>query len=378
MLRRLVVSVLGVMVGVAVAQTEGQPGGVDRSGEIEAMRGELRVPALAGAAVDEDGVLGWGVSGVRSSRSRVEVRRDDRFHVGSLTKAMTATMIGVLVERGELGWDTTIGEGSPQLAAKIPLIYHGVTIEQLLGHRAGLPDDRAMEDLVMRMWNRRGDPFTVRMEGAADAFNHATAEEPGARRSYSNAGYIAAGHLAEVATGKSWEELMRELVFEPLGMTTAGFGAPGTPGKLDQPWGHKADGGGWDPVRPGVTADNPEALGPAGRAHCSIEDLAKFARAHLAGLRGEDGIVTAETFKKLHADPEADGYGLGWGITPTEFGTRSAHTGSNTRWLAMIALWPDRNLGVVLAMNARPEIEDNAGVMERAIGVLVGEGEGEE
>jgi len=373
MLRCVVVGVLSVLVGTVCAQSDAP----DRSAKLEAMRAELKVPALAGAAVNEDGVLGWGVCGVRSSRSRVEVRRDDRFHVGSLTKAMTATLIGVLVERGELAWETTIAEGSPRLAAKIPLKYHSVTIEQLLGHRAGLPDDRAMVDLVLRMRMREGDAFSVRMEAAADAFNHAQAEEPGVRRSYSNAGYIAAGHIAEVVTGKPWEELLTELVFEPLGMSTAGFGAPGATGKLDQPWGHTGDAGGWDPVRPGPMADNPEALGPAGRVHCSIEDLARFARAHLAGLRGEDGIVTAETFRKLHADPEGDGYALGWGITPTEFGTRSAHTGSNTRWLAIIAIWPDRDLGVVLAMNARPEVEDYAGVMERAVGVLMEGAEGD-
>src|SRR5207248_3810584 len=95
---------------------------------------------------------------------------------------------------------------------------------------------------------------------------------------YSNAGYSIAGHMAEKVTGKSWEDLMREKIFRPLGMTTAGFGAPGTRARNDQPRGHKADG---SAVEPGPGADNPVAIAPANAVHCSISDWAKFAAANL-------------------------------------------------------------------------------------------------
>jgi CubicO group peptidase (beta-lactamase class C family) len=56
---------------------------------------------------------------------------------------------------------------------------------------------------------------------------------------YSNLGYIIAGAIAEARTGKSWEQLIRELVFEPLGIRNAGFGAPGRSGRFDEPYGHE-------------------------------------------------------------------------------------------------------------------------------------------
>ena len=75
--------------------------------------------------------------------------------------------------------------------------------------------------------------------------------------------------MIERVTGEAWEDLLRERLFEPLGMTSAGFGAPATPGKVDQPWGHLGEIGELHPVEPGPLADNPPAIGPAATVHAS-------------------------------------------------------------------------------------------------------------
>ena len=75
---------------------------------------------------------------------------------------------------------------------------------------------------------------------------------------YSNCGFGIAGHIAEVIMGKPWEQLVRELVFEPLGMKSAGFGVPWEGEPPTDPWPHKGDG---TPVTPGPFANNPPSIG---------------------------------------------------------------------------------------------------------------------
>jgi CubicO group peptidase (beta-lactamase class C family) len=99
---------------------------------------------------------------------------------------------------------------------------------------------------------------------------------PGSTFGCSNTGYVLAGLMAEQVSDQSWEMLMRRRLCEPLVMSTAGFGSPGQPGSVDQPWGHRAVGGQVEPTQ----ADNAPALGPAGTVHCSIQDWSKFAALH--------------------------------------------------------------------------------------------------
>src|SRR6185436_1954641 len=166
---------------------------------------------------------------------------------------------------------------------------------------------------------------------------------------YSNAGFSIAGHMAEKVTGKTWEDLMRQKIFRPLGMTTAGFGAPGTEAKHDQPRGHQADG---TPVEPGPGADNPVAIGPAGIVHCTIGDWAKFVALHLRGEQGDAKLLKAETFKKLHT-PVADGshYGFGWMVTSRPWGGKGVltHSGSNTMWYCVTWIAPEKDFAVLIA-----------------------------
>ena len=107
---------------------------------------------------------------------------------------------------------------------------------------------------------------------------------------------------------------MRKRLFQPLGMSTAGFGAMGTPGKVDQPWQHTEVDGKWTPVAPGPLSDNPPAIGPGGTVHMSLGDWAKYAIAHLQGARGESRLLKRETWRKLHTPLPPGDYAFGWGL----------------------------------------------------------------
>ena len=223
------------------------------------------IPGMAAAVVRNGETVALGVAGVRTRGKGDKIAAADRFHIGSDTKAMTAFLCGILVDEGKLKWGQTIGETFPELKKSMHPQYQAVTLEQLLTHRGGAPGDLTKDELWGKLYQHRGTPTDARrllVEGVTSKLPEAT---PGEKYIYSNTGFSIAGHMAEKVTGKSWEDLMREKIFRPLGMTTAGFGAPGTATKNDQPRGHKADG---SPVEPGPAADNPVAIGPEiGRAH---------------------------------------------------------------------------------------------------------------
>jgi CubicO group peptidase (beta-lactamase class C family) len=151
---------------------------------------------------------------------------------------------------------------------------------------------------------------------------------------------------------------MAQYVFGPLGMTSAGFGPPGTPGATDQPWGHASDG--CRPVPPGPAADNPPVIGPAGTVHSSLRDWAAFASLHLRGARGEVGLLLRpETFQQLHrpmpGNYTAEGrlYAHGWVVAQwaRAGGTALAHVGTNTMWYAVIWVAPARDVAFLAATN---------------------------
>ena len=126
-----------------------------------------------------------------------------------------------------------------------------------------------------------------------------------------------------------WEDLIRGRVFEPLGMSSAGFGPPGPPdrdrGRIDQPWGHRDSGGRVDPVR----EDNAPCMGPAGTVHCSMADWGKFASLHLKAAEGKARILKPATFRALHTPPPGQEYAGGWYVVERP-------------WSAGLALQPQR------------------------------------
>ncbi|HVP09926.1 MAG TPA: serine hydrolase domain-containing protein, partial [Phycisphaerae bacterium] len=270
---------------------------------LDPIRAKHNVPALAAAVIRNDDIVALGAVGFRRLKSPETVTTADRFHLGSDTKAMTATMLAMLVERGSLRWDTTLAEAFPDLRQAMHPDYRPVTLEQLLQHRGGCPEDLNRDGLWKRLWEREGSPREQRELLVKTVLSWPPAAPPGTKFLYSNAGYAIAGVMAERVTGEAWEDLMRRMLFEPLGMASAGFGAPGDPAAIDEPRGHDA---GWlrtKPMEPGPQADNPPAIGPAGTVHCSLPDWARFIRLHLHGEQGGTTLLKPETFVRLHTPP---------------------------------------------------------------------------
>ena len=319
--------------------------------QLEAHRVEYDLVSLAGVVLKNGDILERAAVGLRRKSEPQPVTVDDLWHLGSVTKAMTATMIARLVERGLLDWNSTLFELLPSLAEQMNREYRVVTLELLLTHRAGLPDNFSIWSAFRRP-AIDGELPELRLRAVAEILETEPENEPGQGYRYSNVGYTLAAVIAEQATGLSWEALMQQELFQPLGMETAGFGAPA---KAAQPWGHQGLFGLMKrEVAPGLWADNNAVMGPAGAVHASLRDWARFADAHLQGPAGLSPLLRAETFKRLQR-PALEGYAYGWVVAeePELAGNGGIlwHNGSNTMWYALMLLFPEAQTAFLLASN---------------------------
>lgn len=324
---------------------------------LEATVNEARdgLPAVAALVYVDGKIEAQVATGIRATGHKRAVTLNDEWHLGSCTKAMTATLVARLVEQGFLGFDDSMARIFPGVAARMHPDLHGVTVTQLLTHTSGLAPLTDPAELPAFMAVIKDHPG-VRAQRAAVAV-HYLSRPPKSRAgefAYSNLGYTILGAVVEERTGRTWEELMREEVWEPLGIKRAGFGAPGRSRRFDQPHGHVWNDDVLTAVDPGdADADNPPVIGPAGTVHMRMSEWLAFARDQLDGEHGHGKLLQPETYRRLHT-PVTRNYAMGWGTLREKDGSLSllSHAGSNGNWLADVRIMPKRNLIVLTAFNS--------------------------
>lgn len=302
------------------------------------------IPGLAAIVVRADTIEAIGAIGVRRRGRHDAVTTADRFHIGSNVKAMTATMIATLVEDGALAWDTRPVDVFPELAATMDPAYQGVTLTQLLSHRAGI------EPLLdfSQVPTIPGTPSEQRYAGTALLLSLPPAGPVGDFL-YSNGGYGVAAAMAERVTGQPWEQLMTTRLMAPLGITPV-FGWPAA-GHQAQPWGHLP--GSFTPVNPDAAPDMPDAIDPAGEMALSLTDYARFVQLHLRGLTGRPDLLSGASFAALHHPTGI--YALGWGEVDLGGEPTVTHDGSTGTFYATVLMQPGRDLAVIVVANAGGE-----------------------
>lgn len=316
---------------------------------LEWARNSQNLPAVAVIVIRRGQVVEKGAVGLRSALASVRVSTQDQWHIGSMTKSMTATLAAILVEDGLITWDTRPIDVWPEISGRIDSGFRDTTLRQLLSHTSGM---------------KRDDSYGPAENGAAGTLmqkRRAWAEEVLSQRpefaagtwSYSNIGFMVAGAMLEARAQTPYETLLTNRVFAPLGMTHSGFGTPGTPGALDQPLGHWSRASGFDPEQPTPANEDVLADTPAGLVHVTLDDFAAYLQAHLAGERGVGGILTTESFRTLHT-VVANDYALGWSEvtnSPTLNTRTLGHNGSNLRWFSAMWFAPSLDVGVMLVTN---------------------------
>ena len=331
---------------------------------IDELRKKHNLPGLMAGYFKKEGDFVLKVSGVRKAGTKDLLQADDPMHIGSCTKSMTATLIGLLVDEEKLRWDSSLGEIFPEDEIIQKSSYAKATVEQFMDHTSGAPAD--LDDLRHVNPLHPSSPVhwqTLPVTEQRRRLVTFLAQQPLAKKPpsyhYSNVGYIILGAIIEKIRGHSWEAEIQKKIFDPLEIKSSGFGPPS---KLQAfaPFGHSRIGS----LLVDAERDNPPIYGPAGTLHMSMADWVKFLRLHLLPDQDLDGFVNAndlapfihirwKTLRHLHSPKEGADYAGGWLVTerPWAGGRVLHHSGSNTYWYCVVWLAPLQNRGFIAASN---------------------------
>jgi CubicO group peptidase (beta-lactamase class C family) len=356
------------MESIPAAKTTLMPEGAkDVSATLEPIATRAKIPGMVALVLRGDQIIAYGATGVRKAGSTERITLGDRFLLCSATKAMTATLAALAVDEGKLSWSTTLGDVFPDDDGRLHPEWKPVTLAQLLQHRAGAPS------VGDSLWTS----LRVHFSGASAAdksramvrkiLARKPSFPPGSRYAYADTDYLIVGAMLEKITSRPWEQLIQEKLWQPLGIAHGGFGAPGTPGEIDQPWGH------WGmvltgrPVAPGgffARINPPRFYGPAATAQLTISDWAKFISLHLRGDPANPQhaarLLKAESFAALHRPAKDKVYESGWilstepwarGPRPGDRGCVITSEGDNGFWRADAWVAPEIDLAVLVIVN---------------------------
>lgn len=315
---------------------------------VDEKRESAELVGLGAVVIQDSKVIGLSVSGERKKGGGVFIAQEDLWHIGSITKSFTATLIARLIEKGYLKWDTSIKDIFPD-EKKIHSEWNDVTLGNLLSHTSGARSNFSLL-VSLKNLNVGSEIMSARESAVRNILTQRPEITPGSAFVYSNVGYTIAAVMVEKKMGVSWENLVKQEVFSPLGIQSGGFGVPkDIEGKLSQPWGHKKIFG----FSVSTKDDNTPIVGPAGAIHLSLNDLALYAKEHLQGIQGRNSFLKSDSFQRLF-HPNVNSYAYGWVIgSPEELGVGNVywHNGSNTMWYALLVMLPDINAAIAITSN---------------------------
>ncbi|MEU8033812.1 serine hydrolase domain-containing protein, partial [Streptomyces sp. NPDC049099] len=345
------------------------------------MSGEReRLAAFVETAAKEYGVPGAAVAvltggeeihvtyGVTNVEHPLPIDEHTLFHLASVSKSFTATALMRLVEQGRVDLDAPVRRYVPDLRLADEDTAARITVLHLLNHTAGLD------------WNlvdaEEGDGSLAAFVGQLDRLP--LIAPPGARASYSQAGYNLLGRVVENVTGLTFEKALAELVLQPLSLTDTVFDLDDVVVRRFAVGHKRAEGGSltlarpWKSRRAGLRGNN-----PGGGIVSSASDLLRWARFQLGDGAG---LLTAETLRRmqeptveLRGSTLGDAFGICWFLRDVEGVRTAGHGGSGNGQFAELLLVPERDFAVVSLSNADPDgYQFNQSVLKRALELFLG------
>lgn len=272
------------------------------------------------------------------------------FRLASITKQLTAKAVADLVDEGRLTLETPVRAVFPTL----PRWGEEVRVGHLVVHTSAIPP---YESLIPAGQARQ---VTDRDALALIAAGPPPSAPPGARFAYDNGGYALLAVILEEVSGRSFADLLRERIFDPLGMERTVAHVEGRTTVEERALGYRREGGAWVDADQGITT---AVLGDGGVYSC-LDDLARWERA----LR-EPGYAPDPAALRPFAAPVADGvaYGWGWFLDRFEGRPRQRHEGWTTGFQNEVQRFPDEGLAVVVLTNrAEPPARAPAEAAARA------------
>lgn len=357
--RAIVALTLLSIASIAPAQTAPTRAPQDLDALAARVLKEFEVPGLAVAIVKDGKVVLAKGYGVRKLGDPAPVDENTLFGIASNTKAFTAAALAMLVDEGRITWDDQVVKHLPAFQLYDPYVTREMTIRDLLTHRSGLglgagdllwwpPTDYSREEIIRRF----------RYVRPATSFR--------SRYAYDNVLYMIAGQVVAAVAGKSWDDFIKERIFDPLGMTTSNTTVAAFASSRDAAAPHAKVEGRLQTVTPMAL----ENVGPAGAINSSVAEMAKWLIAQLNrgqigggrrlfGERRSREMWSAQTITPLGEPPahlsalraNFSAYGLGWGLTEYRGLKTVSHTGGLLGFVSRVTLVPDLNLGVVVLTN---------------------------
>jgi CubicO group peptidase (beta-lactamase class C family) len=351
--RRLPLAVL-LVVAACPPVPAAEPADLDRF--VERVREEYATPGVALAVVKDDKVLVQRGYGVRRYGGSEAVDEDTLFQIASCTKSFTAAALATQVDDGKLSWDDPVIDHLPEFTLHDLYATRMVTPRDLLAHRSGLPAFTG--DLLERFGYSR-EEILHRMRYL----------RPGGglreRANYSNPGYLAAGMLAARVGRTSWDDLVQQRLFRPLGMTHSGTSSRDRTGCDNVAEAHFPAAGGQARVIPW---ENHDTMGPAGGITSTAADMARWVRMLLndGKLDGKQvlspgavremfkpAMVSAPTFAEMAPVDEHCGFSftMGWDRYDYQGCEVIEKAGARAGMRAVVTLVPEKKFGVVVLAN---------------------------
>ncbi len=312
----------------------------------------------AGIGIVHKGVLIYARGfGLRDVENNLPMTPDSLFAIGSTTKAMTTTVLGMLVEDGQLSWDDAVRDHLPQFKLADEAVAAQTTVRDLVTHRTGMP----RHDL---MWYN--NTSTSRKEALSRLEYLPLTAGLRSRFQYNNLMYMTAGMLAASVAGQpSWEELMRARLLGPLNMHRSNFSIAQsqTDDNFARPYF----------IDDGEVSEIPfrslDLIGPAGSVNSSINEMANWLKLNLAEGRFDGHpLVSATTLREIRGyhmpmGVESSGqefsppvYGMGWMVGTYQGKKHVHHSGGIDGFITNVMLFPQQDLGVVAFANANTEL----------------------
>jgi CubicO group peptidase (beta-lactamase class C family) len=332
---------------------------------VDAVRAAMEETATPGVAVGiwhegEEHVEGLGVTSVENP---LDVTPDTLFQIGSITKTFTATTAMILVEQGKLGLDEPLRTYLPELKLADETAAAGATMRHLLTHTGGWLGDY-FDDLGA------GDDALERIVTRFESLPQVT--PLGTIWSYNNAGFYLAGRVIEVVTGKRYEDVVRELVLDPLDLRSSFFFADDVMTRRFAVGHHRSDDGAPTVARPW----------PIGRAHhaagaiaSTVPDLLRYARFHMSDGEGVLTRASLDEMQRVQLDVGSahfEAVGLAWSIS-TRAGVRVlGHGGGTNGQIAMFFFAPEHDFAFACLTNHQRGAEVNLAARAAALELIGG------
>jgi len=309
------------------------------------IQAEYKIPAIAVSVIKSD-TRYYGIQGTTKINGDNDVTLENKFHLGSNSKAITSFIAMKMASEGKIRFDTQFIELFPELKDSINLEYDSITLGDLLSHQAKVQPYTSGIDFI------KLPKFSGEVSDKRRAFTRFVLNEKSVKKgTYSNAGYVIASLMLEKASSLTFEELVKKYLSE-LDLECY-FGFPNKENQTN-PWGHWMESGMLIPLGAEHFYKLEDYMLAAGDIAMNLVDYSRFIQIHLQGLQGKSDYLTKEAFETLHF--KYKGLAYGWGNNGAKTDITSFHDGSAGTYYCHAMLFPHKDLAVIVLTNsAAPE-----------------------